>query len=132
MNKKISFLTIIIILIAIFSVFVIENYHKDFAVISCTNTDGNCYYKEKNALGNVKYETEFNFKEIMQCNIETIYKKDVKDRDTVYAYDFYLYFINADKKEINFKTKQRENLDKICGNFFEKKPFEYKFPLLKE
>ena len=132
MNKKISFLTIIIILIAIFSVFVIENYHKDFTVISCKNTDGNCYYKEQNGFGNVKYETNFNFKEIMQCNIETIYKKDVKDRDTVYAYDFYLYFINADKKEINFKTKQRENLDKICGNFFEKKPFEYKFPLLKE
>lgn len=125
MSKK--FVIPFVFIIAIIAIYIGVNINKNFAIVSCNETNKECIYKEQNFFGNVQEESSFNLNDIMQCNIETLYKTD-SEKDTIDTYEFNLYF-NANHEDIKFKTKQRENLDKICVKIFEKKAFEYKFPL---
>ncbi len=129
MTKRTVIIISIILLAIVAAIFTAEIYNRNYIIVSCDSAAGECTYSKQSGFGNITDETSFKFKDVMQCNIETIYKKDVKDQDVIYAYDFNLYFMTGNDK-LNFQTKQRENLDKICANFFEKKSFEYKFQLL--
>lgn len=131
MVKNIIIVTVIVIIAIVAGILIKDISNKNYAIVSCNKDNSTCIYQEQNAFGENTKEKEFKFNDVIQCNIEAINKKDVKDRDVIFAYDFYLH-LNSEKDPLNFQTKQRENLDKICLNFFEKKTFEYKFPLYKE
>ncbi len=131
MVRNIIIVTVIVIIAIVAGIFIKDLSNKNYAVVSCNKDSSTCSYQEQNIFGEKTKEKEFKFNDVIQCNIEAINKKDVKDRDVVYAYDFYLY-VKTENDALNFQTKQRDNLDKICLNFFEKKSFDYKFLLYKE
>ncbi len=130
MSKKNILIISALLLVVIAAAVALVLYNRDYAVVACKDKDGGCSYKEINHFGNIKYQTEFKIKEIIQCNIETIYKKGPDDIDVIDTYDFHMYFM-TDKEPLNFKTKQRDNLNRVCTDIYERKPFEYKFPITK-
>lgn len=114
------------VIIGVITAGIINAKKKTTVMVECKSHIGECNYLLTDGLGNTLEEKNFNFSDIMQCNIETVYKKDVLERDVAFAFDFYLHF-NNDEKVINFKHKDGKKLSGICSNILEKKPFSYKF-----
>ncbi len=125
MQKKTTIIITIIFLL-ILGGFLALARNKNYAIVDCNNLEGKCNYFEKNIFGSTKNETTFAFNEVIQCYIEGVYKNE--DETALEGYKFYLYLL-SENEPINFQTRQIENLDKICMNFFEKKSFNYKFPI---
>lgn len=128
MSKKNIIISILVMAVIIGGITagIINTKKKTTVMIECKSHIGDCNYMITDGLKNTLEEKNFNFKDIMQCNIETVYKKDVLERDVAFAFNFYLHF-NNDEKVINFKHNDAKKLSVICSNILEKKPFSYKF-----
>jgi len=129
MNIKIIVITFLIIVSGAIAIVLLRTQKTATASVICKTADGNCTYTKTSAFGRMIEQKEFDFKDVMQCNIETIFKKDFKERNVAAAFNLYIY-INYGNDIITFTTKDRDNLADVCSNVFEKTPFSYKFKTL--
>lgn len=129
MKIKTIIITFLILVTGTIAWVLFKSPKTSVAVIACKSPTGNCTYTKASNNGNVIEQKNFDFKDIMQCNIETIHKKKFDDSSVPHAFKFYLY-LNNGNEIITFTSKDRENLSSVCSNIFLKEPFELKFKVL--
>lgn len=127
MNKKILIVTAIVI-IALIAGIVVKNSNGSTVQVQCKTAEGECTYLQKEE-GKVVHQQNFDFKDVMQCNIETLYKTGTND--VIEGYKLYL-ALNNGNDWYDFVSTNHKDMAAICNNIFEKKPFKYNFSLKKD
>ena len=115
MNKKILIVTAIVI-IALIAGIAVKNSKGSTVQVQCKTAEGECTYLQKEE-GKVVHQQNFDFKDVMQCNIETLYKTGTND--VIEGYKLYLalnngndwYDIQAvDQYFLNYKLFRSRNM----------------------
>lgn len=129
MKKKalIILISVIVIILVTIIGFVGIKMNQVLTNISFEGGNGKCYYVVKNGLGNAFYSKTFTRNDLMQCSLETVTPATQKTKGT---YELYIHLLNG-QDVFKIKTQDKDNLQNVCSNIINDKPFYYEFKIVK-